>query len=315
MISVDLAIVTFLASIIGLTMVLVVATDMEKAGTSSWQWYLFGLAVIAFAGSFVAGVFALLLNVPLIRRTMQERSRLKTLGVTALSKSLWKASRRHRWLSRIRGGLIIFLGVLFTLETARAILARKLEPEDAWLAVFYGIFAIMLFGARHLRNQREQMDLAANAVELKKALQTLRQQVGATGTITVPAELVERAAKIESAHIAMERTTAILQSADSQSGGYAITFEDKAAEQRAALDVTDRLELEDLLAYLSTAGHPPDTQPVPLARGGTGSRVTTENKRVQVEYTIDRESRGIRITAVKHLADEVGHVVAGASGA
>jgi hypothetical protein len=248
---------------------------------------------------------------------MQQRSRLKALGVTALSQSLLKASRRHRWLSRIRDGLSFVLGVLFALFAGAVSLIGFTQGEDSgfYMGVFYGIFAVMLFGARHLRNQLEQMDLSANAVELKKTLQSLRQTAGPTGTIAVPAELVEQAAKIESAQIANERTAAILQNADSRSSGYAITFEDKAAEQRAALDVKDRVELEDLLAYLSTVGHPPKTQPMPLEGGGTGSRVTTESKRVQVEYAIDRESRGIRITALKHVAQEVGDVLAGASGA
>lgn len=307
MVSVDFAIVSLAVIVLSMCSLI--------AGEAEWLFGLLGLGGIAFVVSSVGGAFAFLLNLPLFRRTLQERARLKTLGVTALSESLWKASRRHDWLSRIRSALIVFFGVLIALLASVYLVLNSVLNEAPLLAVFLAVVAVMLFGARHLRNQREQMDLAANAVELQKALRSLRQQAGATGTIAVPAELVERVAKIESAQIARKRKEAILQSAGSQASGYAITFEDKAAEQRAALDVRDRLELEDLLADLSTARHRPEAYKVLLARSGAGSRGTTQSKRVEVEYAIDQESRVFRITAVKRVADEAGRAMAGASDA
>ncbi len=311
MISVDLAIVSLVAVVVILvvTMAKLGASGPTVLGKLNWFNALLVLAAIALVGSSAAGAVAFLVNVPLIRRTLQERARLKTIGMTALSKSLWKASRRHNWLGRIRSALIIFFGVIVAFYAIVYLAMSSEFTEAPYLAVYLAVFAVILFGARLLRNQREQMELAASAVELKKALQSLRQQAGATRTIAVPAELVERAATIESAGIARQRKEAILQGASSQSSGYAITFDDKATVQRTGLDMKDRLELDDLLARLSSASQPAGTQ----AQDGAFSRCTTESKRVEVEYTIDQASRGIHITAVKRTADEAVRAMGGAS--
>ena len=51
------------------------------------------------------------------------------------------------------------------------------------------------------------MDLTANAEELRKAFQSLRQRAGDVEVVTVPSELLEQTAKIETAQIAKERKT------------------------------------------------------------------------------------------------------------
>jgi hypothetical protein len=312
MISVDLTI----ACLAVVTVALVGALSTKKAGYDV-------LGVSGTMGLMVSsgvGVLSLLLNIPLFCRTLRERAKLKALGMTALNKLLWKARRRHNWLRRIRSALIIMFGVLVAFMAGIYTwmsFARGPKVTETLLGVilaaFFALVAVTLFSARHLRNQREQMDLAANADELKEALQNLRQQAGATGTIAVPAELVERAATIESAYIAKERKEAILQSVDSSSSGYAIAFADEAAQQRAALDVADRLELEDLLARLSTEGapvEPPAGSPAhPL---GAASRSTSESGRIEIDYLVG-ESRGIRVTAVKSLAAEAARAAKGAS--
>ena len=104
-----------------------------------------------------------------------------------------------------------------------------------------------------LQTQRERMDLTANAEELRKAFQSLRQRAGKTEVVSVPTELVEQTSKIESAQIAKERKDAILESVSSRPTGYAIAFDRDAIEQRAMLDVADRIELADLVAQLSIA--------------------------------------------------------------
>ena len=75
------------------------------------------------------------------------------------------------------------------------------------------------------------MDLTASAEELRKAFQRLLQHSD-TGVVSVPADLLERTAKTESAQIAEQRKDAILQSATSPPAGYAIAFARSVAEQR-----------------------------------------------------------------------------------
>ena len=107
---------------------------------------------------------------------------------------------------------------------------------------------------------------------------------------------MERTAKIESTQIAAERKDAVLQSAAFRPNAYAITYDGDATEQRAALDPADRVELEDLVAELSTDGA--HEAPAGTARDAT-LRGTTRSRGVEIEYSVDEASRGIRIVAVR----------------
>jgi hypothetical protein len=160
--------------------------------------------------------------------------------------------------------------------------------------------AILLFSARYLSDQRARMGLAASAEELKKALQNVRQLTGEEGVVAVPAALLQQGAEIESAQIAQERKDAILQSVASRQSGYAITFGRDAAERRATLAAEDRAEVEDLVAQLSTEGEQLERSGAAIVgANGATLRGTTKSRRVEIEYTTDRASRGIRITAVR----------------
>jgi hypothetical protein len=69
------------------------------------------------------------------------------------------------------------------------------------------------------------------------------------------------------------------------------------------LDIPDRIELEDLVAQLSIDG--PDklksqAGAVGSPEGAITRRDETKSKRVEIEFVIDRASRGIHIIAVRH---------------
>jgi hypothetical protein len=285
------------------------------------------LPVVVISVSFLVGIISLALNVPLLRKVLRERAKLKELGLSSLSKQLWKQSQRHRWISRVRSVVLIVLGIYFItsalssvffipsiqkLERERLLLERQklelsstatspTEPELILLLLPVLLFVLiggLLFAARYLRNQRERMDLAASAEELKKALQSLQQRKGAE-IISVPTELLEKTAKIESAQIAKERRDAVLESVASPPTGYAIAFDRDAADQRATLDIADRVALQDLLEQLSTD----ETQAKPQVGTGQGR---TKNNRVEIDYVIDKASHAIRVISVRHIG-EVSH--------
>lgn len=263
---------------------------------------IFGLIALV---SFFVGLIALALNVPLLLKTYREGSRLEKLGLSSLSTSLWKESRRSRWISRVRSILLLCIGISLVVG---AVLASKgminasssTDRFDFFLGVLiYAITAGLLFGARYLRNQRERMDMAASAEQLRKALQSLQQREGSE-FVSVPAELLERTATIESAQIKKERKEAVLESAASQSSAYAIEFERGAAEQRASLPGLDRLELEDLVADLSTEGALRGAQPSTTSSAEAPKiQCTTESRQVEIEYVVDHEARRIRVVTVK----------------
>jgi hypothetical protein len=169
------------------------------------------------------------------------------------------------------------------------------------------IIGVTLFaGTRYLQIQRERMDLSANAEELGKAFKRLRQRAGKTKVVSVPTELVEQTAKIESAQIAKERKDAILESVSSRPTGYAIAFDRDAIEQRATLEVADRIELADLVAQLSIAG-------IQLEPREGMQRDKTKNNRVEIDYVIDNASRTIRVTEVRRVREVSDATVTGAS--
>jgi hypothetical protein len=251
-------------------------------------------------GTIIAAI-ALVVNIPLAAKLYRERARLKELGLASLSKSLWKEVRRGRWISQVaRWGPIITLVIIFTVMFVFVFSdpAREWEPKDTLVVVFFMIFAAVLVLARYLRNQRERMGLATSAEELKNVFQGLQQRARKAEVVSVPSELLEQAARIESAQIAKERKDAILQSVSVGPSGYAVTFDGAAAEQRRMLDVSDRVELEDRVAQLSIEG--PDkltSQPGPPE--GATRRCETKSKRVEIEYVVDQASHGIRIIAVQ----------------
>jgi hypothetical protein len=236
----------------------------------------------------------------LLRKLYRERASLKELGLSSLSKSLWKESRRSRWRSRAREVLLIVVGILCFLVGAVLYggLFREIYVE---MTLVFATIAVLIFTARYLHNQRERMELTASAEELKKAFEGLRQRAGKAEVVSVPSELLEQAARIESAQIAKERKDAVLQSIAVRPSGYAITFDRYAAEERATLGAADRVELEDLVAQLSTEGAQIEAQAgaVHGAEGGT-LRGMTKSQRVEIVYVIDQASRGIRIIAVRH---------------
>lgn len=268
---------------------------------------LFIISSIVLAVSTFIAIVSLVLNFRLLRKTFRESARLKQLGLSSLSKSLWKESRRSRRTSRARSALLFFICILVALEVVKRFILNLPgdEPlEPTLLVIFLGFLATgvaTLLSAQYLRNQRERMDLTVSAEELRKALESLRRRAGSAGVVSVPAELLKQTAKIESTQIAKERKDAILESVAFRPTGYTIAFDRDAAKQRATLGVADRIELEDLVAHLSTDG----AQFEPQAGGAAGAkgvtlRATTQSKRIEIEYVIDYASRGICVTVVQH---------------
>jgi hypothetical protein len=305
LVSVDAATASFFGFI--LAGIFIVLGFDPKHALDSWWWLPAAISGLVFAVSIPVGIVALALNIPLLRKTFREERRLKRVGVHSLSESLWKESRRTRWISRLRGVVLMAIGIILVLLGMLIASGAVIEADNrddqiflGFLALFYAIIAGLLFAARYLRNQRERMDLAASADELRKALQSLREREGAE-VISVPAELLERTVIIESAQITKERKDAVLQSAASRPKAYAIAFSRDATEQRAALSVSDRIELEDIVADLSIDGVRLEAQAeaVPDAIGAT-LRATTKSEHVEVDYLIDPASRAIQIIALRH---------------
>jgi hypothetical protein len=261
------------------------------------------VVTIIFMISTLVGIILLAFNVPLFRKAFHERARLKELGLSSFSKSLWQESRRGLWISRARGTLWIVACFAISLSLSYELYAAG---GDVGI-LFYVIVSLLLVAAaallivaRYLQNLRGRMDLTASAEELTRAFKSLQRRAGTAGVVSVPAKLVERTAKIESARIAEERKDAVLRSLAVYPNSYTVAFDRDASEQRATLSVADRVELEDLVAQLSLDRAQPDApaEKVPGAKDAT-LRAWTKSKGVEIEYVVDHTSHGVRVTALR----------------
>ncbi|HTT10761.1 MAG TPA: hypothetical protein VMG60_07730 [Burkholderiaceae bacterium] len=270
----------------------------------------FEVAAVVFALSLLVGAVSLALNFPLFLRLARENAKLKELGLSDLSRSLWEESRKRRWISLARGVLLALLGASALVIAILGLLVSERQQADVIYIVFFALVSGLLFATRYLRNQRERMDIVADAEGLRKALSDLRQRAGSAGSVPVPSQLLERAATIESVQIAKERRDALLQSAGDRPAGYAVTFESDAAAQRSALDVRERTDLEDLVARLSTGqGLAPGAGP---AGSGASTPGRAEEGRVEVEFTVDPAARSIRVDQVRARVEDAARIQAGA---
>lgn len=284
-----------------------VSPDLESPSGIVFALLFIILAVIYIA-SVLVGMVSLALNISLLRKTFRERTELNALGLSSLSKRLWEESQRSRRLGQIRRVVLIGLSIYFFVSPLIFLVrirfgwfVEDLSPSSALTgSIMSLLLGVLLLTARYLRNQRERMDLTASAEELRKAFQSLLERSG-TGVISVPADLLEKTAKIESAQIAEQRKDAVLESITLRPTGYATAFDRDAVEQRTTLDVADRIELEDLVTQLST-----DRAQLELTAGaiaGAAVGATTKSKRVAIDYEIDHASRTIRIIAVRHVVE------------
>jgi hypothetical protein len=283
-----------------------IAGSLMPSQASTWRGLgletLNTFVTIIFMISTLVGIISLALNIPLFRKAFR-RARLKELGLSSLSKSLWQESRRRLWISRARGTLWIVAGIAISLSLSYELYTDRDMPISFYVFVplLLTAAAALLIIARYLRNQRERMDLTVSAEELTKAFQNLQRRAGTTGVVSVPAKLVERTAKIESAQIAEQRKDAVLRSLAVHPNSYTVAFDRDASEQRATLSVADRVELEDLVAQLSLDRAQPDSPAEKVAGAKDATlRAWTKSKGVEIEYVIDHASRGVRVTALRH---------------
>jgi hypothetical protein len=265
---------------------------VEKLSPSAFfAVMVFGGLALVFLAAIVVGIISLVLSIPLLLKTFRESARLKQLGLSSLSQSLLKESQRGSWKRWVRGFLFFGAFIYMSMDVFNFFSGHRGGlPIIAW-GLYLTVVPGLIIAARYLRNQRERMELTASAEELRKAFQSLRQHSG-TSVVSVPTELLEKTAKIESAQIAEERKDAVLESVASPPTGYAIAFDRAAAEQRATLDAADRIELEDLVEQLSTDG----TQ----VQVGTGR---SKSNRIEIDYVVDNASRGIRVITVRHIGE------------
>jgi hypothetical protein len=280
--------------------------------TTTLLW-LVALGVLLLFVSAVGGIGSMMFNILLFRKAWYEQAELKKLGLTNLSKSLWKAGRKHRWLHRGRGPILILISTVQLLIAVPFFLSvgfLGLNEAMGWalsvaIALFLILCALTILGAQYLRNWREQIELVSNAGKLQDALRELQNHTGDHAAVMVPSNIMEQVTRIESSQIAQERKMAILESAGSERSGYAVRFTPEAAEQKSALDMAHRIKLEDLLEQLSTGLLHGEAN---VRGAGEISQARITNAPVEIEYSTDKPGHQIRVVAVRQIGEEADRI-------
>ena len=280
-ISVDLVIVSFIVISI---LLLLGFSDEQKP-----MWGIFAAFSLIFVVCSGLATILVVVNIPIFLKTFNETRQIKKLGLTSLSRSLWKESRRANWIMRARG-IVLFMTGLVLLGAG---IIFGLTVIDFFSIGFCLVVGVVLIVVRYLRLQLEKIELSSSASQLKEALESLQKRSGSSDVVSVPSSLLEKAARIESAQIAKDRGDAVLQSDASRTYGFTIRFSRDAAAQRMALDTARRVELEDLMALLSTRGRIGEA---PDKTGHPQERATL--KSVGLNYEVDENLRQILITEV-----------------
>lgn len=249
------------------------------------------LSVVAGIGALAAAaaLFLLLINLRLIWKARRQGKMLKQLGLQDISDSAWKVHRRKRRVSRTGGWIVFALGIVLMLSGSRAVK----EPEFI-SGAFFAVLGSLILLWRTVKQSRERLSLVADAERLRDTLSSL--QGNSEEGIVVPADLLEKVASIEQAHIARERTSAVLAGASAAKHGYGILLAREASEKKASLPPDLRIDVEELIEELAAVGQ---------HRTGVQNARTPDGT-AEIDYSVDQSNRRLNIVAIR-TSDSHGH--------
>jgi hypothetical protein len=275
----------------------VTKTDLNAAETSLAVGVLVAVTVTVVAS--LASLVLLLLNLPLVGRILRERATLRRLGLKDLSIVLWKAERKKSIWSRVWVGLVLAVGVLCLVSAGIVMFSRPAHGEVREVDAVVGAVVFLALGVTtvahyFVQRGKEQLDLVADANQLRRWLLQLRQGAGGDQVIAVPAEALEKVARIESAQIDRQRAEAVAASVDARDRGYGILIARDVLAQKGALDPGRRLKVEELIERVGINPRSPEA----TADETQGLwRLGTADGEVEIVYGIDEPQRQVRLVA------------------
>ena len=265
-------------------------------------WFLNPLMVIplllAFFLAGAAATILLVMNLALVAGTLRQRRLLKKLGLHTISRSAWKAERRRHLGGRIGGASLTTAGVILLLFAAFLMLpslaAWRVSGFELVVIVLLAVPGLTVLIWRMVERSREQLALVADADRLRAMLTSMQAESGSGGPVVVPAAVMEKVARIESAQIARERAQAVVASVGKADRGYALVVAHDATAQKAALGRAERLTVEELidevLAEPQAAGRPDAGN---LRHAGSADGL------IEIDYRVDEAARRVHLLAVR----------------
>ena len=254
------------------------------------------VCAVALSGS----VILLLLNLPLVVRIVRERMLLRRLGLKDLSMVLWKAERKRSPWGRVSYWVVFVVGVLALLICLASVFSTRGNIGAVLVFLAFGVTTV---GYCLLRRGKEQLDLVADANQLRRWLVQLQERAGVDQVIAVPAEVLEKVARIESAHIARQRAEAVADCVDRKPAGYGVLVARDVSARKSALDPSSRLKVEELIERIAADPRAPEA----TADQGQGLwRLRTADGEVESVYGIDEPQHQVRLVAMGAAQAESG---------
>lgn len=255
----------------------------------------------------IAALIFLLLNHSVIRQAFRQRCLLKKLGIREVSLSAWRLQRRgHRW-SRLAGVVLtaggilaLALGLFGLFVTIVMSIYTKVEHVKGTAitgVIMYGVvfaFGVTILIWRFVQRSREQWAIVSDANRLRSALELVKSKAAAGEALTIPAAVLEDAARIERVQIAREQSDAVVASAGTTDHGYGVLVARDLSSQKALLDPQQRVAVEGLIENLSANPRPAGVEST--AKGLLSVR--TSERDVELQYSVDDGARRVHVVAL-----------------
>ncbi len=264
----------------------------------------FLLLAIGFVLCLFGALVLLLLNIPLMLKIGREKWHLRRLGLADASDVLWKAQGKERRWVAVTGKIALGLaGVLF-LGTVIMVIEEHKQPEIWWMAVpnllLTSVFVVFYF----LQRGKAWLDMVASRwqeiTRLNESMRGLEEAAPASAEdrIAVPAEMIERFARVETEHIVRSRASAISQLATAPRSNFSVLSSRDVLESKADLDIDTRLKVEDAIEELMVQPRPKGMQED--AAGLLHQRVQGTDH--EIVYAVDDAERRVRLLSLRRVA-------------
>jgi hypothetical protein len=271
-------------------------------GESIYQFLLPPMARLLGIAWFLAPIL-ILLNLPLIYKIVKQKWRLRRLGLTETFRKHRQFRPRQKTSTQILmiiGGMAVFYGLM------RNLLAKEKISLLGLMLLF--VLGGVILGTYFLRLGKERLAFLAELASLEDSLKSsqLRARQTEAPGIEVPAEDLERVARIEQGQISRDRAEAIhswRKSAGSAPPEYALLKSRKIMAELGELDLELRLRVEERIEQLSSDPHPRES--LKDVRGDYW-HLGISGTSLELRYAVDDKQRQIQLLAVQPLTDQVG---------
>jgi hypothetical protein len=264
-----------------------------------WISLITGLAILFFIIFFV-------LNLPLFYKILKQKLLMRRLGLTKSFGKEWHIRRRQKGLiRRLVNKIIVIVIYIFGIGSIIGGITAFQEEKSLGLLIFLEALGFALVTWPFLRLGKERLEFFAELTDLEDSLlgYKLRAEQTQAPGIEIPAEDLDRVARIEQSQITRERAEAIhtWKSQASEVREYASLKSRDLISAMGALELENRLRVEDQIERLSSEPHPPESQ---RDVNSDNWRLRIPDTSLELVYAVDDVQRQIQVIALQPLTND-----------